>query len=44
MTEKEKKLYDSIVHQLRSKGVDRMDAEGQALDRIERDRQKKEAK
>jgi hypothetical protein len=36
----EQALYDSIVHGLRSQGWSRMDAEGEALARIERQRQR----
>lgn len=38
MTDAERSLYNSIVHGLRSKGWSRMDAEGEALDRIDRAR------
>jgi hypothetical protein len=40
MSPEEQKLYDSIVHGLRSQGWSRIEAEGEALDRIERQRQK----
>lgn len=33
---REQELYDSIVHGLRSQGWSRIDAEGEALDRIEK--------
>jgi len=36
MTEKEKTLFDSIVHGLRSRGWSKSDAEDEALEKIER--------
>lgn len=39
----DQELYDSIVHGLRSQGWSRMDAEDEALDRIERIRQRADA-
>ena len=36
----ERELYESIVHGLRSQGWSRIDAEGEALERIERNRQR----
>lgn len=41
MDEGERRLYDSIVHGLRSRGWSRIEAEGAALTRIERSRQAK---
>lgn len=38
MTVEERKLYDSIVHGLRSRGWGRAEAMGEALNRIERKR------
>jgi hypothetical protein len=40
MSPEETKLFDSIVHGLRSRGWSRFEAEGEALDRIEKHRQK----
>jgi len=40
MNEQEQLLYDSIVHGLRSRGWSRIEAEGEALDRIQRYREK----
>jgi len=34
MSDTEKKLYDSIVHDLRSRGWSKQEAEGEALERI----------
>jgi len=42
MTDREKELFDSIVHGLRSKGWSKVDAEDEALSKIERLRQRKE--
>lgn len=41
MSEEEQKLYDATVHGLRSRGWPRIDAESEALDRIELRRQRK---
>lgn len=38
MTDDEKALYDSIVHGLRSQGWSRIEAEGEALERVEKRR------
>lgn len=38
MTVDEQRLYESIVHGLRSAGWSRVDADGEALERIERAR------
>ena len=35
MTDKERQLWNGIVHQLRNKGWSRIDAESEADDRIE---------
>ena len=40
MTEIERELFDHIVHRLRSQGWSRIEAEGEALDRIERQRRR----
>jgi hypothetical protein len=39
----EQGFYDSIVHGLRSKGWSRIEAESEALDRLEKLREKKNA-
>lgn len=39
----ERRLYDSIVHGLRMRGWSRIEAEGEALARIDRMRQKRKA-
>lgn len=44
MTDNERALFDSTVHGLRSRGWSRIEAEGEALDRIERNRRKSEPK
>jgi hypothetical protein len=36
LPDSERRIYDGVVHQLRSRGWSRIDAEGEALDRIER--------
>ena len=36
MADKDRVTYDRIVHGLRSRGWSRIEAEGEALDRIER--------
>lgn len=41
--EEEKRLYDSTVHGLRSRGWSRIEAESEALDRQERRRAKERA-
>lgn len=38
MNDEEKKLYDSIVHSLRSKGWSRIEAEGEAISMIDKKR------
>jgi hypothetical protein len=40
MTTEEKTLFDSIVDGLRRQGWSKLDAEGEALDRIERMRER----
>jgi hypothetical protein len=40
MNEKEQALYESIVHGLRSRGWSRIEAEGEAIARIDRQRQR----
>ena len=42
MTEQEQSRYDAIVHALRMKGWSRFDAEGEALERIDFSRQRKD--
>jgi hypothetical protein len=44
VTPEEGKLFDGIVHGLRSRGWSRIEAENVALDRIERNRAKAKAK
>ena len=41
MDEEERKLFDSIVHGLRNQGWSRIEAENEAIDRIERMRAKR---
>lgn len=36
MDQDERSFYESVVHGLRSRGWSRIDAEGEALDRLER--------
>lgn len=38
MTPDEQRLFDSVVHGLRSAGWSRLEAEGEALNRVERKR------
>jgi hypothetical protein len=40
MTQEDRAIFDSIVHGLRSRGWSRIDAEDEALERIERKRAK----
>ena len=40
MSDEEQRLYDSMVHGLRVQGWSRIEAESEALDRIERRRMK----
>ncbi len=44
MTDDEKKLFDSMVHGLRSQGWSKADAEAEAIDRIVRNRDRSTTK